>query len=112
MEEADRRALPAKPPCCGGVDAAAVRCEHDAVIALGGGGADEAAADIGQHPLRLPVVGVAEATAAAGFDAHDIASADHGAVADRRDDALAVAARVDHAAAGAALLAALDAPGP
>src|SRR5262249_58162297 len=63
------------------------------------------------HPFRLAVERVTVAPASAGLDARDIATTNDGAVADRGNRALFIAAGIDHAATGAPLPPAFDAPG-
>jgi hypothetical protein len=107
LKQRDRRA-PLAPATGGRLIDCQVRGQDHAVIALGARGTDKAGADVGEHELGLAVDRMAEPTAAAGLDAHDIAPADHRAVADRRRRALIGAAGVDYAAPGAPLSAAVD----
>src|SRR5262249_36514451 len=72
--------------------------------------ADKAAAHIGEYAFRFAVERMTVAPAPAGLDAHDVATTNDRAVADRGNRALFIAAGIDHAATGATLPPAFDAP--
>src|SRR5258707_11271503 len=110
MEELGRKAPIAETLGLRLIDRA-ILGEGNAVVLAGALAADEAAAHVPLHLLRIAIEGMAVTAAAAGLDAQDVAPAQDGAVAHGDDHALVAAAGIDHAAPAAAGLAAGDAPG-
>src|SRR6476659_3693952 len=111
MEELGLRPTRAAFGCSRQVDRHAGAGQHHAVVLLRARPADEPAAHVGRHALRLAVEGMAPAAATACLHPHDVAALNDIAVAERPQDALVGTARVDDATPSPRGMAAGDAPG-